>query len=349
MATKADVVTKVDLHHSWKTGQDEVMCLFVSREQSILTGHEESMLLIWSIDVESKNTSLRESISLPLKGSVTCVSQFPHTNALALSVDRSILIYDYVIVDNVIATLSLKDQFCFNQEEINQIDIHPKGSFLCSCDDSGEVKVIDLDNKKILHTLTQFHDSICSTVKFSSKKPWELVSGGLDCTIGRWDFNRGRLLANVSTKDSASSDIFLVNPPMVHSLDMLCAHNSIACGLGDGRLVIYSLKSPKGIDLVCQTHPHLNSIACVRCIDVKDATNSTTTIVVSVGNDRVMCVHKLVHKEGQSKCTAPLDLTLIGKICYISKVNWVEILCIDTIFIFTADVSGSVSVYNFKY
>lgn len=151
--------------------------------------------------------------------------------------------------------------------QINQIDIHPKGSFICSCDDNGEVKIIDIDNKKIKHTLTNFHDGICATVKFSAKKPWELLSGGLDCAIGRWDFNRGRLLAKLCTRNEDTSSVALmVNPPMVHSLDVFSSHHGFICGLGDGRLVAYSLKAPKGIDFMCHTQARIPTVLRVSTV-----------------------------------------------------------------------------------
>lgn len=348
MAVAAEVVQKhLNLHHSWKTGREEVLSLCVSREQNILTGHESSML-VWSLDTNCQNASLKESLEPPVKGGVTCICQFPHETALALSVDQSIVLYQYAIVNGLMTSLSLKEQFCFNSEEINQIDIHPKGTFLCACDDNGQITVVDIANKKILCTLSRYHESICSTVKFSIRKPWELVSGGLDCTIGRWDFSRGRLLAKLSTNDNATSDSFMVNPPMVHSLDVFHAHHSIVCGLGDGSLVVYSLNSPKGLDLACQAHAHRSSIACVCCAVIKNKSDSATTdFVVSAGNDKMLCVHKLVYKTGPNGATIR-DLLLVGRICDIHKVNEIGISCGDSLLIFTADVTGSVSIYSFK-
>lgn len=340
---------QLSLYYSWDTSLSEVLCVCVSREQNVLTGHE-SALKVWSWDKSLKATSSKEIMNLALEGNVTCICQFPNDTAFAVSMDQSILLYRYALVDNVITSLSLKDQLCFNEEEINQIDIHPKGLYICSCDDNGEVKVIDVNGRKLMRTLSRFHDTICATVKFSIKKPCELVSGGLDCTIGRWDFNRGRLLAHVSTKEEDSSDMLapMINPPMVHSLDVFSSCHSFVCGLGDGRLVVYSLKAPKGMDLMCQTSPHLTSVACVHCIEIKGTQDNTTRYVVSIGNDRAICAHKLltqVNAEGQ----IIHDLVLMDKVCGITKVNWIHVVYGDScVFIFTADVSGSVSVYRLK-
>ena len=346
MASDSDVSTarSLSMHHNWNSDEDDVFCLCVCNRKNILTGHE-SKIKIWT--EEPLGWSLKESVDLSVKESVTCISQFPCKDAVAVSVNTTVLIYHFTVVDDVVTSLSLKNRFCFSEDEINHVDIHQKG-FICTCDDHGDIKVIDLETGRLMHTLTNFHDSICSTVKFSTRKPWELVSGGLDCAIGRWDFNRGRLLAKTSTKNTTSSDLLMVNPPMVHSLDMFSANHSLVCGLGDGRLVVYSLKSPKGIDLVCQVHAHISSVACVRCIELKRSSSSSgasvaaSMYVISVGNDAVMCVHKL-------NCSVKVfNLVLVGKVCLLAKVNCLDLfLCGDSVFIFTADVTGSVSIHRF--
>ncbi len=332
------------LHYSWNTREEEVSCLYVSREQNILTGHETEMK-IWCLNRESRESVLKGTMKPPIEGSVNSICQFPRDMPLlAMSVNQSILIYHYTIKNNVITSLSLKDQYCFNQEEINQIDINSKGSYLCSCDDSGEIKVVDVDNKKLLRTLTRYHDNICSSVKFNKRKPWELFSGGLDNNIGRWDFNRGKLLAKLSTVTSDPDDIF-INPPMVHSLDVFHTPYCIACGLGDGHVSVYSTSSPKSMDLLCQNKVHLKSVACVCCVEGKNATSDIIiNYVVSVGNDSIICIFKLVCTERNS-----YDLVLVDKIEDIPKVNWIDVRSDSgIIMIYTADVTGSVSVYRYK-
>ena len=343
-ATKSVITECLNIHFNWNSTQDEVMCVFISRENNILTGHE-SRVLIWSVNISSRETCLKETIELPQKGTVSCICQFLHEATLAISIDKTVLIYRYSIANDTITSLSLQHQFCSNRDEINQLDVHPKRLLVCSCDDSGDIVVTDVDSNKTLQRLSNFHESISSTVKFSLKKPSELLSGGLDCTIGRWDFSRGCLLASTSTRDESSSEALMINPPMVHSLDLFHNHHSMVCGLGDGRLVAYSLKRPKSIDKICEVHAHLASIACVRCIERRNVSDDgVTSYVVSVGNDSMICVHKLAHDMEESKTA----FTLIGKLSCVPKVNWIDILCGDVIYLFTADVIGSVSVYSFS-
>ena len=331
------------LHNDWSTNESEVSCVSITRENNLLTGHE-SCIMIWLLKIGSKEVLKNERMKTPIEGCVTCICQFPRSTKLALSINQTILTYQYNVVSSMITSLLLEDQFSFNKEEINQIDIHPKGSYMCSCDDSGEIKVINITQKELLCTLSRFHGNICSTVKFSARKHWELFSGGLDSSIGQWDFSRGRLIAQVSTI-SQSKDMLMINPPMVHSLDMFPTQHFIACGLGDGRLVVYSFESPKRLDLICQIQPHSASVACVRCIDKDNKLEGTfSSFLVSAGNDGVICIHKLNCGTDHSMSH---ELLLVRKIDGIPKVNWIDVVyCDPAIVIFTANVTGTISVYS---
>lgn len=335
------------LNLRWNSTQEEVMCVLISRESNILTGHE-SRLLIWSVDISLRKTCLKETVELPVKGIVSCICQFLHDAILAVAIANTVLMYRYSIVEDNVTSLSLIQQFCFHQDEINQLDVHPKKLLVCSCDDSGEIVVVDVDNGKLLQRLSNFHESIVSTVRFSKKKPWELFSGGLDCSVGRWDFGRGSLLASKSTQNESSTKVLLINPPMAHSLDLFCNHPSMVCGLGDGRLVAYSLKHPKTMDTICEIHAHAASVACIRCFESTSTSGDSPTLyVASVGNDSVACVHKLAHQKEQSEAA----FMLVGKLSPIPKVNWIDInLCSNTtlLYLYTADITGTISMYSFK-
>eukprot|EP00850_Spirogloea_muscicola_P012596 SM000082S22838 [mRNA] locus=s82:214066:216770:+ [translate_table: standard] len=64
-------------------------------------------------------------------------------------------------------------KFAFNCEEINQVAISNKGTFLAAADDSGEVKVVDLAEGKLRKALQAAHSNICSSVQFHPRRPWE--------------------------------------------------------------------------------------------------------------------------------------------------------------------------------
>jgi WD40 repeat protein len=54
-------------------------------------------------------------------------------------------------------------------------------------------------------TLRRGHSNICSAVAFRPHRPWELLSGGLDCTVVKWDFSRLRTLHGWSLSGEAAA------------------------------------------------------------------------------------------------------------------------------------------------
>jgi WD40 repeat protein len=68
----------------------------------------------------------------------------------------------------------------YNRDEINQVAVNRKGTFLAAADDSGEVKIVDLATNSVFKTLRGVHKNICSGVQFHPKKIWEVATGGLD-------------------------------------------------------------------------------------------------------------------------------------------------------------------------
>ena len=71
--------------------------------------------------------------------------------------------------------------FHVNEEEINCLSVNETDSFLAAADDSGAIKVMDLENKKVSRSLR--HLNICSSVAFRPQRPQSLVSCGLDMQV----------------------------------------------------------------------------------------------------------------------------------------------------------------------
>ena len=53
-------------------------------------------------------------------------------------------------------------------------------------------KVVDLRTGEPQRALRGGHANICTAVAFRPHRPWELLSGGLDGALVRWDFSTGR-------------------------------------------------------------------------------------------------------------------------------------------------------------
>ena len=69
-----------------------------------------------------------------------------------------------------------------NEEEINCLSLNETENLLASADDSGTIKILDLENKKISRSLKR-HSNICASVAFRPQRPQSLVSCGLDMQV----------------------------------------------------------------------------------------------------------------------------------------------------------------------
>lgn len=90
------------------------------------------------------------------------------------------------------------------------------------------------------------HGNICSTVAFRSRRSWEILSGGLDCRLVRWDFSRGAPKGawEMGAEREGSNDVF--NPPMIHSIAVTEAEDVVLSSLvavarGDGTVGVYDV------------------------------------------------------------------------------------------------------------
>ncbi|GBF91689.1 hypothetical protein Rsub_03993 [Raphidocelis subcapitata] len=154
-------------------------------------------------------------------------------------------------------------------DEINSISVHASGSRLAAADDGGAVRVYELPASgpgpaRRVAELRGAHPPIASAVAFRRHRPWELLAGGLDSRVTRWDFSTrgGRLLgawtmgappegeaAPAGGSDAAAPR--LCNPPMVHCLstppgDGPAARRLVAAACGDGAVAVFSVEAAGG-------------------------------------------------------------------------------------------------------
>ena len=303
-----------------------VCCLSDGR---LATGHCDSTCKIWS-PVGRESTSLQCTLRLPLEGDVSSICQSPiHDHLLALSVSSSISCYD---LRNLSSPFQI---FSHNVEEINQIRFHTCQPYMCACDDAGEIKVISTKEWKVLETLTGCHSNLCTCVSFLPLKPWEIVSGSMDCKLVRWNWSKATPLVEVMVHENMPSGSTLVNPPMVYSLDTWADIECVACGLGNGVVAVYDIKDG-GIKLKCLSTLHCSMVVCVCCIEKLETINKH--YVVSGGNDGKIVL---------SMVTENLkELKLIYVIQHCSKINCISV---DSENIFVADQTPLITVYKIKF
>ena len=330
----SQVVATVD------TKEESNSCLCFSRNERLLTGHE-SKFMVWAdtcTGCTKREWALIHVVNVPEKGCVTCITQFPIAEEkYAVSFNNCVAVYSFVGGCSSPQPLHM---FRFNADEINQLDINPKASLICACDDSGEIKVIDVENLCLYKTLTRQHDNICSTVKFNVRKPWEIFSGGLDCRLIQWNFSRGRPMSIVDIQVSDAGDnvntsttlktTCMMNPPMVHCIDTFSSIHSLVCGLGDGNVSVYSALSSKKLEVICSASLHSASVACVCCVEASK--EEQRRFVVSGGNDGKICISRFRYEKRPVQINSDKkhylgvgELDLLATVNHGSKINWIVV------------------------
>lgn len=228
------------------------------------------------------------------------------------------------------------ESYQFNEEEINQIVLDEKEGYLAACDDSGEVKVISMQEKRVYKTLRRKHTNICATVCFRMRKPWEIFTGGMDCNLIHWDFSRPKCLNqfNMQELQDAPSDLgaYMVNPPFVHHLAMSPDGKYLASALENGFVSIFDA-SKKNISEICTLHAHTQGVSQVSFI--------SPSKILSAGNDCVIASWDLAKmNEGNVSSehsatnghTTPIhsrnsEITencKLSEVQHTSKINWMK-------------------------
>lgn len=78
------------------------------------------------------------------------------------------------------------EELHLGEDEINGLSLNDTGTLLAVADDSGAVRVVELDSRKVSRTLRR-HTNICSSVAFRPQRPQSLVSAGLDMQVRHRD------------------------------------------------------------------------------------------------------------------------------------------------------------------
>jgi len=243
-----------------------------------------------------------------------------------------------------------------HEEGVNSVCFHPKkdylvftasgksisakGSFLASCDDSGEIKIFNLDQDSLFKTL-RCHKNICTSVKFRPRHPWEVVSGALDCKIYNCEFSRGKPKFSFDLASSGQKQI--VNPPFVYCLDISQDDRKLVAGLGDCTIAIFDLNAKRKTHIL---ESHTASVSQV-IFPAFEPINH----VLSGANDKMIALWNISEQNANelSNKKSFQDVIIIiapeAKLDHEAKINW---LCSSQTSnsIFIADQSNDISVIS---
>ena len=217
---------------TWKGHVKTILALDISSNEVVASVSEDGHCILWSLDgnivskifVDSENSKEKDCVL----NSVKFVPNEP--NKLFVSSKNKVLGFDMRNPSYPFTS------FKCNEEEINEISINEKGEYLAACDDEGEIKVIDLKQERLFKTLFKRHTNICTSVQFRYKRPWQVISGGMDCNIIYWDYSTGKsrqtFNINEMLKEKSDHHEMFINPPFVHSLATSKDGWRFAAGLG---------------------------------------------------------------------------------------------------------------------
>ncbi|NXA06047.1 WDR53 protein, partial [Sapayoa aenigma] len=224
----------------WTGGHScSILCLTVSAEGLVVSGGERGELALWD-----GGGIPAGQLRLPEEDDVTSVvfsARRPST--LYASHGETISVLDVRSLQEPL------ERFHVNEEEINCLSLSDTDSYLAAADDSGAIKVMDLESKKVTRSLR--HSNICSSVAFRPQRPQSLVSCGLDMQVMLWNLQKARPLWATNLQecdpegDSPQSAGQLFNPPLAHSLSVASCGNVFACGAQDGKVRIFRITGAK--------------------------------------------------------------------------------------------------------
>ena len=277
------MATKLEGGHS-----ESVLCVAVDAGGRVVSGGENGELAFWTLDGSPPQ---KHKVPQPEEaGDVTCLAcskRKPHE--LYASCGTSVLLYDMRSMAEPV------HRFDFNEDEIDQIVLNEKEAFLAACDDSGHIKVINLQERRVYKTLRK-HANICSAVCFRPRRNWDIFSAGFDCMLLQWDFSRGRTLCRINLHELSSGpdtpESYMINPPFVHSMALSPNGGLLACGAENSLVYLFNT-SKRTPEYLGPLNGHSQSVAQVHFPEFKES------LLVSAGNDGLVGLWDLTELQGQ--------------------------------------------------
>ncbi|XP_063771611.1 WD repeat-containing protein 53 isoform X2 [Pseudophryne corroboree] len=345
----------------WDTGHSNaILSLAISKDKVVASGAEGGELTVWSEQGH------------PL-GKLHMNGGDDVTGVVFSPISSTKLYASHGEIISVLDTRVFKEpveNFSVNKEEINCISVNETDSLLAAADDSGAVKVLDLDSKKVCRTL-QRHTNICSAIAFRSHRPQSLISCGLDMQVMLWNVQKIRplwltnlqhLAQDEEDMDYHQSPGQLFNPPLAHSLSVSACGNVFCCGAEDGKIRYFRITGTRFEEELC-FKAHSQGVSQVSFL----GQDPGHTLLLSGGNDGKVCLwdigndtaqHQRQQKHHRSKkSTSSVKFRQIAeaaprvssKLCveHGEKVNWIlgaELQGAKALLV--ADPSSSISVYQ---
>lgn len=281
-----------------KGHRDSVLCLDAgtrpTNQHMLLSGSEDETVRVWDLNKQKAVRCVKAFGQNHAEPEITNVRFSPHSDDIIYaSVESKVYVIDMRVNKSVVITQpSIAMEY--NADEIGFLLTNAKGNYMAACDDEGEVQIIDIKREyRRAKTLRNAHSNICSACVFPSSRPSTLISGGTDCQVIAWDFRKGKVLCAADTRDCVPASNRMLNPPFVYSLSGSSDGRTVAAGLGDGQIALYSTD---GLELTGNVTGHNSCVAHLEFVrygagDTKD--QRLADCLVSVSNDPSVVIWRL--------------------------------------------------------
>ncbi|KAK3808578.1 MAG: WD40-repeat-containing domain protein [Benniella sp.] len=204
-----------------------------NQDWMLASGSEDKTCRIWDIRTNRVHKALTGFESSVTTTAFTPAD--PHT--IYVGSGDKIYTFDLRMESLILNTTLSTKVYEGAEDEINQIQINHRATYLAACDDAGDVRVLDLKSHKWMRPLERKHENIAMAIRFVPKKELQAISGGMDKQIVAWDFYKRRATQSISTDNLQPDGVQpkqLFNPPFVHSIAVHPYGTRAAVGLGDG-------------------------------------------------------------------------------------------------------------------
>ncbi|CAF0778741.1 unnamed protein product [Brachionus calyciflorus] len=319
----------------------------------------ESELNLFNLETKSKTTIYKATNEETEE--LGCFKLIDNKNAL-VSNQNYVHLFD-------INTQKELNKFNFFQETVNCLELNKQGNVLVGCDDSGEIKLLDLRIQSdipnlSLHKSLKQHQNICYCLKFHPMNEYELFSGSFDCTFVKWDIRFPKAkdskkqfvkkvaiseeLEKVIKSQNDDTDFMLstMTPSFVHSLFFTEIDQNkmgLLCGIENGYAMLFDPDTCKLSD-----GKQLTNNLAVTQFDKFEKVQEKNLLVTSGDSKIIEFIYfdkKEVTRKNKSEIKYELEKFQDMKIDFKRKVNCLKFRDNK---LYIADTSNSLTVFDFE-
>ncbi|MES1921196.1 WD repeat-containing protein 53, variant 2 [Bonamia ostreae] len=194
------------------SNQNTVFCICtvtLNKKKFLIFGgdRKESEIQIFSLSKNDDDLTMQRILKISVNETVRCLTVSTQLNSLFAGTDKSLLIFDLKAMAKSLnenqknSIRPIKTIDIFQPFEINDFALNENEHLMYIADGSNAIKIYDLNENRIIHSLTGHFNYILQLKYFVHENSSVLVSGSLDGLLKFWDTKSKK---NIFGIDSAS-------------------------------------------------------------------------------------------------------------------------------------------------